>query len=130
VVGKCRTDYAHEANWAVSASLHQTRIYSEVVSSRPKPVAYFFVDAMRFEMGVELAERLPNNAEISVRHAIGVLPSITPIGMAALQPGAAGSFNVVEQAGKLGARIDDAFLPDLAARRKFAAARLPQLVDI
>lgn len=119
-----------KANWAASASLHQTRIYSEVVSSRPKPVAYFFVDAMRFEMGVELAERLPSSAEISVRHAIGALPSITPIGMAALQPGAASSFSVIEQAGKLGAWIDGTFLPDLAARRKFAAARLPKLVDM
>ena len=109
--------------------MHQTRIYSEVVAERPKPVAYFLVDAMRFEMGVELAERLPKTAEVSVRHAVGALPSITPIGMAALQPGASASFSVVEQGGKLGARIDDAFLPDLAARKKFAAARVPKLVD-
>ena len=50
--------------------------------------------------------------------------------MAALQPGASASFSVVEQGGKLGARIEDAFLPDLAARKKFAAARVPKLVDI
>ena len=30
-------------------------------------VAYFLVDAMRFEMGVELAERLPKTAEVTVR---------------------------------------------------------------
>ena len=53
----------------------------------PKPVAYFLVDAMRFEMGVELAERLPKSAEVSVRPAICALPSITPIGMAALSRG-------------------------------------------
>jgi hypothetical protein len=118
------------AKWIVSASLHQTRIYSEVVSVQPKPVAYFFVDAMRFEMGVELAERLPKSAEVSVRPAVCALPSITPIGMAALLPGASSSFSVVEQAGTLGVRIDDAFLPDLAARRKFAASRVPKLADI
>ena len=116
--------------WSVSPSLHQTRVFSEVVSGQPKPVAYFLVDAMRFEMGVELAERLPKTSEVSVRHAVSALPSITPIGMAALQPGAAGSFSVVEQSGKLGARIEDVFLPDLAARRKFVASRVPQLVDI
>ena len=99
-------------------------------SEQPKPVAYFLVDAMRFEMGVELAERLPKTAEVSVRPAICALPSITPIGMAALQPGASSSFSVVEQAGTLGARIDDAFLPDLAARKKFAAARVPNLADV
>ena len=119
-----------KANWAVSMSTHQTRIYSEVVAEQPKPVAYFLVDAMRFEMGMESSERLPKTAEVSVRHAIGALPSITPIGMAALQPGASASFSVVEQGGKLGARIEDTFLPDLAARKKFAAARVPKLVDI
>lgn len=119
-----------KANWAVSTSMPQTRIYSEAVAERPKPVAYFLVDAMRFEMGVELAERLPKIAEVGVRHAVGALPSITPIGMAALQPGASASFSVVEQGGKLGGRIQDAFLPDLAARKKFAAARVPKLVDV
>jgi hypothetical protein len=118
------------AKWTVSPSLHQTRIYSEVVSEQPKPVAYFFVDAMRFEMGVELAERLPKSVEVSVRPAVCALPSITPIGMAALQPGASSSFSVVEQAGTLGAKIDDAFLPDLTARKKFAASRVPKLADI
>lgn len=119
-----------KANWSASASMHQTHVYSEVVTERPKPVAYFLVDAMRFEMGVELSERLPKTAEVSIRHAVGALPSITPIGMAALQPGASASFSVVEQSGKLGVRIGDAFLPDLAARKKFAAARVAKLADL
>lgn len=118
------------AKWSVPDTLHQTRIYSEVVSEQPKPVAYFFVDAMRFEMGVELTERLPKSVEVSVRPAVCALPSITPICMAGLQPGAASSFSVVEQAGTLGAKIDGAFLPDLAARKKFAASRVPGLVDL
>lgn len=119
-----------KAGWTVPGALHQTRIWSEVVSDKPKPVAYFLVDAMRFEMGVELAERLPKTSEVAVRAAVGALPSITPVGMAALMPGASGSFSVVEEKDKLGARIDDAFLPDLAARKKHAAARVPKLVDL
>lgn len=119
-----------KAGWTVPGALHQTRVWSEVVAAKPKPVAYFLVDAMRYEMGVELAERLPKISEVSVRAAVGALPSITPIGMAALQPGASSSFSVVEQGGKLGARIDDSFLPDLATRKKHAAARVPKLVDL
>ncbi|RQS53464.1 PglZ domain-containing protein [Burkholderia sp. Bp8986] len=118
------------AGWTVPGALNQTRIWSEVVAERPKPVAYFMIDAMRFEMGVELAERLPKTSEVSVRAAVGALPSITPIGMAALQPGASASFSLVEQGGKLGARIDDSFLPDLASRKKHSAARVPKLVDL
>ena len=119
-----------KAGWTVPGALHQTRMWSEVVNDKPKPVAYFLVDAMRFEMGVELAERLPKTSEVAVRAAVGALPSITPIGMAALMPGASASFSVVEEKDKLGARIDDAFLPDLAARKKHAAARVPKLVDL
>lgn len=119
-----------KAAWTVPGALHQTRVWSEVVADKPKPVAYFLVDAMRFEMGVDLAERLPKTSEVSVRAAVGALPSITPIGMAALQPGASASFSVVEHGGKLGARIDDSFLPDLVTRKKHAAARVPNLVDL
>ena len=63
------------ANWTAAPSMSQTQIYTGVVAGRPRPVAYFLVDAMRFEMGVELAERLPRAAEVGVRHAVGVLPS-------------------------------------------------------
>jgi hypothetical protein len=102
------------AGWTVAGVFHQTRVFSEVVTERPKPMAYFLVDAMRFEMGVELAERLPKSSEVAVRAAIGALPSITPIGMAALMPGASTSLSVVAQGEKLGGRIEESFLPDLS----------------
>ncbi|MBI3073002.1 MAG: PglZ domain-containing protein [Deltaproteobacteria bacterium] len=119
-----------KAKWATPGVLHQTCVYREAVADRPKPLAYFLVDAMRFEMGVELAERLPKSAEVSTRHAICALPSITTVGMAALQPGASASFSVVEQDGVLGARIEDAFLPDSSARKKFASAKVPKLSHV
>jgi hypothetical protein len=118
-----------KSNWAISGSSHQTQVFS-FIREAPKPVAYFLVDAMRFEMGIELAERLPNAAEVSVRYAIAALPTLTPIGMGALQPDASASFSVVENGGKLGALIEDSFLPDLPARKKFMAARVPSLVDM
>lgn len=119
-----------KGEWTVPGELHQTQIFSEVVAAQPKRVAYFFVDAMRYEMGLDLFDRLPPSAEVAARAAITVLPSITPLGMAALLPGAAKSFSVVDEKGKLGSRIDDSFLPDLTARKKLAAARIPGLFDI
>lgn len=116
--------------WEMKRALHQTRVHSEVVIGRPRPVAYVLVDAMRFEMAVELVGRLPKGAETNLRAAAAALPSITPVGMGALMPGAAGSYSVTEQGGKLGSLVDGAFLPDLTARKKHAAARIPQLVDI
>lgn len=124
------TPRLQRAGWTVPGALPQTRVWTEGVAEQPRPVAYFLVDAMRYEMGIELAERLPKTSEVSVRAAVGALPSITPIGMAALLPGASASFSVVEQGGKLGARIEDSFLADLASRKKHAAARVPSLVDL
>jgi hypothetical protein len=124
------TEALEKAHWSVPSVLHQTRVFSDVVSIQPKPVAYFLVDAMRFEMGAELASTLPKTSEVSLRPAVAALPSITPIGMAALLPGASTSFTVAEQKGAFGARIDDAFLSDLAARKRHAAARIPKCVDM
>ena len=117
-------------DWAVDGQLQQTSIYEEVVRSQPGRVAYFLVDAMRYEMGAELAERLAGHGEVSIRPAVGVLPSITPMGMAALMPGAATSYDVVESDGRLTAQIDGASLPDLRARKKHLAARVASSVDL
>ena len=119
-----------KAGWSTAGTMHQTRVYADAVAAQPKPVAYFLVDAMRYEMGVELVERLPPSTEATITPAVAALPSITPVGMAALMPGAAASFDVVDSAGKLGSRIDGTFLPDLTARRKFAEASVPGLVDM
>ena len=129
------TTALESAGWTVPGALHQSRIFSEVVNGKPKPVAYFLVDAMRYEMGVELVQRLQppdgtSTDEVQIKAAMAGLPSITPVGMAALLPGASASFAVVEQGGKLGSRIEGTFLPDWPSRRKFLAARIPALVDL
>ena len=64
------------AGWTVSGALNQTRIYPEVVERMGGRVAYFFVDAMRYEMGVELTQLLQQSEDVTVRSAIAVLPSI------------------------------------------------------
>ena len=124
------TQTLRSAKFSVSGPLTQTQVWDDVVAPLPRPVAVLIVDALRYEMGAELASRLPSAAEIDLRPALCALPSITPVGMGALMPGASGSFAVVEEGGKLGAKVDGAFLPDLAARRRHAAGRVPQIVDL
>lgn len=110
--------------------LHQTRVWSELVQSLPKPVALVVVDAMRYEMGAELAERIANFGEVQLRPAIAALPSITPIGMAALLPAASSDFTIATQNGKFGANVGGTFLPDLSARLKYLKAKVPDLLDL
>lgn len=119
-----------ESSWAVPSVLHQTRIYSELVESRGGRVAYFFVDAMRYEMGADLVEQLEGAEELLLQPAVGVLPSITPLGMGALLPGAAASYSVVEHKGRLATQIGKEVLPDLNKRMKYLRAVRPDSMDI
>ena len=118
------------ADWTVSQTLHHTRIWQDVVSARPKPTAYIFVDAMRYEMGAELADRISATNEVQLRPALAALPSITPIGMAAVLPGAAASFSVVRNGARIGSSIDGVFLPDRSSRQKFLEGKVPGAVSL
>ncbi len=120
-----------KADWCVPGITPQSKVFSEFVSGSPKPVAYILVDAMRFEMGVELSARVAKIArEHTLRAAIASLPSITPVCMAALQPGAAASFSLADRNGKLGAEVDGAFMADLKARQLYAKGKIPSSVDM
>ncbi len=119
-----------QAGWTFRGVLHQTRIYPDAVKAAAGRTAYVFVDALRYEMGVALARLLEGSPDLAVRPAVAALPTITPVGMAALLPGAAASFSVVEQRGKLAARIDATAMTNLADRQKALEARVPGVVDL
>jgi hypothetical protein len=119
-----------EAKWSVPEVLHQTRIYPELVERAGGRTAYFFVDAMRYEMGTELAQLLEDAEELRLVPATAALPSITHVGMAALLPGASSSFSVVEHKGRLASKIDDTIMPGLDHRQRLVKARRPDAVDL
>jgi hypothetical protein len=118
------------AGWVVPEVLPQHRFWAEVVANLPKPLAIVAVDAMRYEIGAELAERLGRSGEVKLRAAIAALPSITPVGMAAILPGAGAGFSIAEKAGRFGAIIGDVFLPDLPSRQRYLQAEVPGIVDL
>jgi len=117
------------AGWTVPKTLPQTRIFPELVEKAGSRVAYFLVDALRFEMGVELTKLLAGSEGIALRAAMASLPTITPVGMAALLPGASAHFDVVDADGALAARIENVVLKDAAGRMKYLKFRVPGAVD-
>ena len=94
-----------------------------------KKTAYVWVDALRFEMGRELARLLREDFEVDLHPAIAAVPTITEIGMAALLPGAQNDAKVVAAgSGKLGLEIDGTVVKDrkdrLALLRKHAGVEV------
>jgi hypothetical protein len=124
------TDALRASAWTVPGVLHQTRIYPEVVQPRGGRVAWFWADAMRYEMGAELAEQLREALDLRLIPAVAALPSVTPVGMAALLPGASGSFGVGVHGGELAAFIDGIPLTKLEDRRGYLRGRVPGVKDI
>ena len=85
---------------AISGDAHvpdqqqQRRIHRVEVRGREN-TAYVLVDALRYELGRDLATRLGRlNAAVDVRAALAAAPTITPVGMAAVTPGADERFDV------------------------------------
>ena len=88
------------------APLQQRTLFDEVVvpSANAGLTAYFMVDAMRFEMGQELAESLreTSTADIDVAARLAELPTVTEVGMNVLAPVArAGKLTIDHRDGKI-----------------------------
>jgi hypothetical protein len=83
-------------------------------------VAYVWVDALRFEMARELCQLLKDDFELEIQPAVGLIPTITEIGMAALLPNADESAKVVAVGGgKLAVEISGKVIKDRKDRVTF-----------
>jgi len=124
------SDALSNNDWSLTGLEPQTKVFSRFVESEKTPTAYFLVDAMRFSMATELVELLPNAKDININPVVGAWPTITPVGMAALLPGAEAIFHVIGKSGKLAAKVEGSFLPDLSTRLKYLKARVPGMVEL
>lgn len=118
------------SQWTLAGTLHQTQIWPKKVAMLPGRVACFHVDAFRFEMGSDLLRQITEAADAELVPAVTVLPSITPLGMAALLPGASASYAVVGHQGKAAARIGTTILSDVNDRVKYLKAQVPDAAEI
>lgn len=86
------TKHLVDTGWPPQGRLYNADVFDEVVAPKLKTsgkrVAYLMVDALRFELGLELEKQLKDEFEITIRPAYAVLPSITLVGMASLLPSA------------------------------------------
>lgn len=90
----------HE-KFSISSVLRQRDIFEIAVrpSLESDKTAYILVDSLRYEMGCSLADLLGRDGEtVEVTPAIGTLPSVTEIGMAALLPRAGAADTTLAEA--------------------------------
>ncbi len=104
------------------SAVRQREIFEKYVkpSLGSDKIAYVWVDALRFEMGRELARLLGDDFEVEVQPALAAAPTVTEIGMAALLPGAHETAKVVSTGGgKLALEINGTVIKDRKDRVTF-----------
>lgn len=86
------TRHLQSTGWPLSAYLSNADVFDRIVAPKLQHnghrVAYFMIDALRFELGVALEKQLADDGVVQLQPALAALPSVTPVGMASLLPGA------------------------------------------
>lgn len=84
--------------WPVSGRIRNSEVFDRFVApwlKERKKVAYFLVDALRYELAVELENELSTSFRTQITPVCAHLPTVTTVGMAALMPEANGSIQLV-----------------------------------
>jgi hypothetical protein len=114
------THFVSSAGWPPQGVLSNTQVFDTKVApllkSSGNRVAYLMVDALRFELGYELNKQLMEDADAQLSAAFSTLPSITPVGMAGLLPGAYEKLSVHLDDGKTKPLFDGKPVADVTSR--------------
>jgi len=107
---------------------HQTDTFHKYVEPRlgQECVAYMLIDALRFEMAVDLAEQLERAGRVEgleLLPSVASAPTITPVGMASLMPRAEQGIRLeADENDKLVVKVGDAVLRNPMDRRNYLDA--------
>lgn len=106
----------------VEGLAQQDRVFADRVAPalrEGRRTAYFLVDALRFEMGSELAQGVDKEFDVSVFPTLAQAPTVTEVGMAALMPDADKGMELMEKGGKIAAQVGGEVLRDRAGRVEY-----------
>lgn len=92
--------------WPVSNGqiLWNRQVFDKVVNpllESGEKIAYFLVDSLRYELGVELEKQLSDKLKVELVPVCAQLPTYTEVGMASLMPNAESALSLVQQGDKL-----------------------------
>lgn len=131
-----------DTGWPPQGRLYNADVFDEIVAPKLKTsgqrVAYLMVDALRFELGLELEKQLKDEYEITLKAAYACLPSITLIGMASLLPGAGKELSIKKGSAGMVPMLDEIPVATVQQRMgvfekrfgsRFAQMRVDDFID-
>ena len=135
------TRHLEAAGWPPQGRLSNSDVFDSVVGPMLKEsgrkVAFIMVDALRYELGVTLHRQLAETDQAEIRAACAQLPTVTPVGMVSLLPGAGAGLRLVRDGDGFCVMLDGARMASVANRMeamrnrfgdRFAEAQLETFV--
>ena len=122
--------HVERTGWPITGRLSNTDVFDKVVAPKlqesGRRVAYFMIDAMRFELGVELGKHLNESGQVEVQVACAAMPTVTQVGMASLLPGAGLDFKLLNKDNQMVPALGDQVLTSVAQRMDILRKRYGQ----
>lgn len=119
-----------KSGWPMVGRLANTDVFDKLLAPKlaesGRRVALFLIDAMRYELGVELAKQLNEEGQVEVQAACAQLPTITPVGMASLLPDAGHSLGLRKREDKVVVELDGQSLTNVTQRMEVLRKRYGQ----
>lgn len=102
-------DFIKNEGWPIENQLRNTLIFDKFVEpflKRRQKIAFFMVDALRYELAVELESKLASKYKVDLKPVCAQLPTTTKMGMASLMPQADGNLYLKTERNELNPVID------------------------
>lgn len=114
------TRHVEQSGWPLAGQLSNADVFDRLVAPKlltnGRKVAYFMIDALRYELGVALERQLIEDGQVVIQAAMAQLPTITPVGMASLLPGAGQQLRLGNDNQTLVPMLGDAVVDTVAKR--------------
>jgi hypothetical protein len=118
---------AETSGWPSTAVPRAVDTFDRWVEPRWKAgerVAYFWIDALRYELAMALEASLATHHTTKLETVCASMPCLTPIGMASLLPGAASLLEIAVEDGKPVARMNGKNITGPKERAEMLAAHV------
>jgi hypothetical protein len=112
--------HLEQSGWPPAGRLANCDVFDKMIAPKlqesGRRVAVLLIDALRYELGVELEKQLVDDGQVEMYAAFAQLPSITPVGMASLLPGAGSELKLIRKDEQVVVALGDQSLPQVTQR--------------
>jgi hypothetical protein len=121
------TRHLEATGWPPAGRLANADVFERLVEpllhESGRRVAYILIDALRYELGVALHAQLAETGQTELQTACAQLPTVTPVGMASLLPGAGSHLSLAKDGETFVATLDGQRLLQVGHRMEVLRAR-------